>query len=186
MPFYDSGVRYGSGARYGPSPIPITYMAKIIRNWIRMNRGEHVDLGTAIVKNVTTTTTMVPATNADFVDFSTRQTALNAAVEALADLEKQIKAARLAIARTSESLTKGVPSDIVALGFEPTANAPAPPAQPPGQVTNLAVTATMTASSIIRTIRCSARRAMSGRRRRIQTIRQAGWRKARRRAARGR
>jgi len=175
-------------------------MANIIRNWLKMNRGERVDLGTAIVKNVTTTTTMVPATNADFVDFSTRQTALNAAVEAAADLEKQLKAARLAItaemdlwmpsieqlARTSESLTKGVPSDIVALGFEPTANAPAPPAQPPGQVTNLAVTATMTASSIIRTIRCSARRAMSGRRRRIQTIRQAGWRKARRRAARGR
>ena len=64
MPFYDSGVRYGSGARYGPSPTPITYMAKIIRNWLKMNRGEHVDLGTAIVKNVTTTTTMVPATRA--------------------------------------------------------------------------------------------------------------------------
>src|SRR5258706_4099908 len=72
-------------------------MANIIRNWLKMNRGERVDLGTAIVKNVTTTTTMVPATSADFVDFSTRQTALNAAVEAAADLEKQLKAARLAI-----------------------------------------------------------------------------------------
>src|SRR5260221_11834358 len=126
-------------------------MADIIRNWLKMNRGERVALGNAIVKNVTTTTTMVPATNADFVDFSTRQTALNAAVEAAADLEKQLKAARLAItaemdlwmpsieqlARTSESLTKGVPSDIAARCVEPTANAPGPPAQPPGQVTKL-------------------------------------------------
>ncbi len=149
----DSGQKQDSG----PAVLPLLKkrMAKIIRNWIKLNRADRVDFGQKIVDNVTAGGTAVPATNADYVAFAAAQTELKSAAAEIKALEQKLAAARLAVvpkmdtwlaateqmAKTTDSLAKGTAAAIAGVGFQPSSGASPAPSQPMTQVQALSLTA---------------------------------------------
>lgn len=130
-------------------------MAKIIRSWTKLNRPDRMDFGDSVVDKITNDSTVVAATNPDFVAFSTKHAAAKAALATIKEHEDALKAARPAaevalddwsqgieqLAKTGDSAAKGVAADIAAMGFQPSTEGP--PASPHelSQVQALALTA---------------------------------------------